>query len=106
MENEFKKMNDEELGEVAGGKNALSGSDHSRKATVRGLQTGFLALRKAPVYDDSNIIGHLYNGYKVRLGDKATTTSHDFNHNGATPYVWVYSYDLDKSGWVNASFIG
>ena len=54
------------------------------------VDTGYLALRTAPAYDDSNIIGQLNNGDVVTVEEK---TSGDF--------WWVYSPKLDKSGYVN-----
>ena len=52
----------------------------------------FLALRTAASYDDDNIIGRMYNGDKVRvIGNKRGN------------YVWVYSFDLERSGYVNKS---
>ena len=42
----------------------------------------------------SNIIGKLYNGYHVVKSDRRSGE-----------YVWVYSPDLDCSGWVNASYL-
>lgn len=56
--------------------------------TVR-VDTGYLALRTAPAYDDSNIIGKLYTGDVVTVERKEGD------------YWWVYSPELDKSGYVN-----
>ena len=61
--------------------------------TVKGTKH-FLALRSQPKYSDSNIIGKLYNGYHVVKSDRRSGE-----------YVWVYSPDLDCSGWVNASYL-
>ena len=54
------------------------------------VDTGYLALRTAPAYDDSNIIGELRNGDVVTVEDKKSGD-----------YWWVYSPKLDKSGYVN-----
>ncbi|MBP3876270.1 MAG: hypothetical protein J6E41_11305 [Lachnospiraceae bacterium] len=106
MDNEIKKMNDEELNEIAGGKNALADSKHPEHhsapagtRTVTGLQSGWLALRNAPAYNANNEVGHLYNG------DVVTVTG-GTSYEGNTPYVWVYSDKLKMSGWVNATFLG
>ena len=61
--------------------------------TVSGTKN-YLALRSQPKYSDSNIIGKLYNGYEVVRSDRRSGE-----------YVWVYSPDLDCSGWVNASYL-
>ena len=55
---------------------------------------GYLALRTAPAYDDSNEIGELYNGDVVEL-----TGSYSGN------YAYVYSYKYDAYGYVNANYI-
>ena len=61
--------------------------------TVSGTKN-FLALRRQPKYSDSNIIGKLYNGDQVVKTDRKSGE-----------YVWVYSPDLDCSGWVNGSYL-
>ena len=54
----------------------------------------FLALRTAAAYNDKNIIGKMYNGDEVRvIGNKKGN------------YVWVYSFDLERSGYVNKNNI-
>ena len=61
--------------------------------TVRKVKH-FLALRTAAAYDDDNIIGKMYNGDEVRvIGNKKGN------------YVWVYSFDLERSGYVNKNNI-
>ena len=67
--------------------------DDNEYRTVKGTKH-FLALRTQPSYSDSNIIGKLYNGEKVVKTDRRSGE-----------YVWVYSPDLDCSGWVNASYL-
>ena len=64
-----------------------------RYATVQGTKH-FLALRTDPSYDDSNIIGTLYNGDTVEVLDQ---------YSGE--YVWVYSDSLGCCGWVNANYL-
>ena len=101
MTNEFEKnnmaaMNEQELEEVTGGKNALSS---------QGLSSGYLALRSAPCYDSRNEIGKLYNGDKVILKSDTIYVKDDFNKNDSTPYVYVHACDLNMDGWVNKSFL-
>ena len=67
--------------------------DDNEYWTVSGTKN-FLALRRKPKYADSNIIGKLHNG------DEVVKTDHRSGE-----YVWVYSPDLDCSGWVNASYL-
>ena len=62
-------------------------------ATVDGAKDS-LALRTDPSYDDSNIIGALYNGDTVEVLDQ---------YSGE--YVWVYSDSLGCCGWVNANYL-
>ncbi|MDO5133649.1 MAG: SH3 domain-containing protein [Eubacteriales bacterium] len=103
---EIKKMDAADLEEVSGGRHygavsdndSISKKDHHRGGstrTVAGLQTGYLAIRTQPAYDDSNIIGRLYNGDKVEI-----TGGHSGNG-----YVWIYAPSCGKSGWVNQNFI-
>ena len=64
-------------------------SNSGKIKTVRKVKH-FLALRTAAAYDDDNIIGKMYNGDEVRV-----------NGNKKGSYVWVYSFDLERSGYVN-----
>lgn len=105
MANEFEKMNDGELEQVAGGKAKLEPVGNGTKTKVTGLKSGYLALRKEPGYDASNEIGQLYNGDEVDIIGGVVYVDKDFNKNGSTPYINVYSKRLKKSGWVNATFI-
>lgn len=98
MDNQFYELSDEELEKVVGGNDGL------RRRRVSYLQTGYLAIRTRPVYDDSNILGTLYNGDWVYSTER---------YSGV--YVWVYAetrYDptYDKSafsgyGWVNSTLL-
>ena len=58
------------------------------------VESGFLALRTTPEYDDSNIMGELYTGDVVQLigGTEGS-------------YVRVYSSKIGTHGWVNAGFL-
>ena len=58
------------------------------------VDDGYLALRVEPTYDASNEIGKLYTGSRVKIVGEEQGD-----------YVWVYSEDLDKEGWVNAGYI-
>ncbi|MBR3235646.1 MAG: SH3 domain-containing protein [Atopobiaceae bacterium] len=68
---------------------APSGEEY--KVTVA---KGYLALRTAPAYDESNEIGELYTGDTVTVQDKS---------NGQ--YWWVYSPKYGKSGYVNKDYL-
>ncbi|MBQ6323163.1 MAG: SH3 domain-containing protein [Lachnospiraceae bacterium] len=58
------------------------------------VESGFLALRTTPEYDNSNIMGELYTGDTVQLigGTQGS-------------YVRVYSPKIGTHGWVNAGFL-
>ena len=58
------------------------------------VQSGFLALRGDFTYDDSNILGKLYNGDVVEIQGGCEGS-----------YVFVYSPKLGTIGWVNAGFL-
>ena len=57
------------------------------------VDTGYLALRSAPAYDDSNVIGKLYTGDVVEVEEKRGQ------------YWWVYSPKYDKEGYVNNDYL-
>ena len=58
------------------------------------VETGFLALRTTPEYDDANIMGQLYTGDTVQLIGGTDGS-----------YVRVYSPKIGTHGWVNAGFL-
>ena len=95
---EFKKLEDQELEQAAGGAGYYS--DGWR--IVTGLQSGYLALRTAPGYDYSNELrGHeLYNGDSVKIEGPTTVAS------DGRPYTYVYSPKTDRWGYVNANYLG
>ncbi len=99
MAEELKKITEEELKEVAGGVNGKVGLDEGPWMEVANLKTGWLALRSDPSYNYNNEIGKLYNGDDVQIIGNGSG-----NENGAS-YVWVWSPKLNKSGWVNDSFL-
>ena len=57
--------------------------------------------RTAPVYDYSNEIGQLYNGDAVQIIGNSSGMSIDGRY-----YIWVWAPRINKSGWVNANYIG
>ena len=72
-------------------RNYLAGA--TKTMTVK-VQTGYLALRNAKGYYESNEIGCLYTGDTVNVMDQSDGT-----------YWWVYSPKLNKSGYVNKNYL-
>ena len=97
---EIEKMNDQEMNTVAGGN--YGGPNTGNWVTVRGLQTGYLALRSQPNYDYNNEIrgSESGNGQVLQITGGYTT-----GPDGRT-YVWVYNPRSGMSGWTNAAFLG
>ena len=98
---DMNKINEQELENIAGG----AGRDNGWR-TVRGIQSGYLAIRTAPAANYENEINHvgLYNGDKVQItGSYVQGTGFG---GGATTYVWVFAPKFGISGYVNAAFIG
>ena len=98
---EIKKIDEQELENVAGG----YGYDNGWR-TVRGLQSGYLAIRTQPSAKYENEINHigLQNGDKVQItGSYVQGTGFG---GGAATYVWVFAPKFGISGYVNAAFIG
>jgi hypothetical protein len=58
------------------------------------VSKGYLALRSAKAYDSRNEIGELYTGDTVEVSDYSDST-----------YWYVYSYKLDKYGYVNKEYL-
>ena len=58
------------------------------------VASGYLALRSAKAFDDSNEIGKLYTGDSVEVTDSSGST-----------YWYVYSSELNKSGYVNRKYL-
>ena len=111
MANEFEKMNDEELEQAAGGRGGITGITEggSTHKKVKGLQTGYLALRNAPGYDYRNEIGQLQNGDLVDITGPTVAVKNDFQGK-TTNYTWVTvkkskTCSSGKSGYVNASYL-
>ena len=105
MNNDYRKMNNEELTQTVGGREGKVGIEEGPKRTVHGLESGWLALRSEPRYDYRNEIGQLYNDDEVQIIGNDAITEHDFDKAEYTDYTWVYSKRLNKSGWVNSRFI-
>ena len=97
---EGKILNDAQLAEVTGG----SGAAYEWKI-VCGLQSGYLAIRTAPVADYNNEINHtgLVNGDRVQVTG-GTVTGTTFG-GGKANYTWVFAPKYGVSGYVNAAFI-
>ena len=58
------------------------------------VNTGYLAIRTAKAYDDSNIIGQMYTGDKVYVIDTSTGT-----------YWYCYSPNNGVYGYVNSNYL-
>ena len=72
-------------------RNYLLGSSNTWTVTV---DSGYLALRTAKVYDSANEIGELYTGDVVQLIDTSDST-----------YWYVYSPKHDRNGYVNREYL-
>ena len=96
---DIRKINDQELENVAGG---MSGAN---MRTVANLQGGYLAIRTAPAYRYENEIQSckLYNGDVVQvIGGYVQGTG--INNSPAT-YAYVYAPKGNVSGYVNAAYL-
>ena len=90
---DIKKMENQELEQVAGG-NDGSLQPTWKWVTVSGTKN-YLALRPAPASDEKNEIGMLHNGDLIQIRPDVVS--------GA--YVWAYASNINKEGWVNASYV-
>lgn len=102
MAEESKNLNIEELEDVAGGRHGKVGLGEGQWLTVRGLKTGYLAVRSAPAYDYNNEIGALYNGDAVQVMGNSAYTGNSYD----PLYTWIWTPRLNISGWVNSRYIG
>ena len=68
--------------------------DYSRNVYTVNVAKGYLALRTAKAYDDSNEIGELYTGDTVTVLDTSDAT-----------YWSVYSPKYDRIGYVNKNYL-
>ena len=78
-------------------RNYLVGAGSSTPSAVTktvSVSKGYLALRTAKAYDDSNEIGQLYSGDTVQVQDSSDAT-----------YWYVYAPKLGKSGYVNKNYL-
>lgn len=74
-------------------KDYLEKVSYGESRTVQ-VDSGYLALRNAKAYDESNEIGELYTGDTVQLIDTSDST-----------YWYVYSAKLGKNGFVNKDYL-
>ena len=86
----------ETAGYISGGLLTSSGSTSTKTYTVHGVDC-YLALRTARCYDDSNIIGKLYEGETVQVSSD--------QYNSGNTYWWVTAPSLGKSGYVNSEYL-
>ena len=91
------KVTEQELANVAGGNDGRFYDNSWRQ--VANLEAGFLAVRSAPYYDDSNIIGELYNKDNVQL------VGSTINGSDGRKYVLIYSPKLGIKGYVNVNYL-
>ena len=93
---DIKKMNGQELENVAGGVAGFNYGNGWR--TVKNLQGGYLALRTAPSFNYENEVIHTgpKNGMLVQITGNGVPAT----------YVWVYSPDFGVSGYANAYYLG
>ena len=97
---DFEKLDDKDVEQATGG----DGSARWNTRTVSGLESGYLAVRTEPSYDDNELPGiELHNGDIVRICSN-TTKGTDVNGNPCI-YVYVYVENSGVSGYVNASFL-
>ena len=93
---EKKELTEEELAGITGGADGWQGLFEGPWKKVCNLTSGYLALRTAPLDDESNEIGVLYNGCEVQI----------IGNESDNGYIWVYSPTLNMSGWIKSFFIG
>ena len=75
-------------------KNYLVGGASASTSYTVSVSSGYLALRSAKAYDDSNEIGRLNSGDTVQVQDTSDST-----------YWYVYAPRLNKSGYVNKDYL-
>ena len=77
-------------------KNYLVGGGGSASYPTKtvSVSKGYLALRTAKAYDESNEIGELYTGDVVQVIDSSDSG-----------YWYVYSPKLNKNGYVNKNYL-
>ena len=87
----MEKMNDQELGAIAGGTGAPV--DPGWKWVKASVNTGYLALRSFPTYDPGNEVVKIVNGTAFQI--KPDKTNGDY----------VYAYFNGNYGWVNSKYV-
>ena len=88
------KINESNLENVAGGNGYPQGELHLAQPHV---QSGYLALRNAPAWDDRNEIAQIYPGTRFYVDVKRVASGSGYN------YFWADYNGL--WGWVNASYV-
>lgn len=94
---DFTKVNEQELKNVTGGNDRRFYDDSWRQVAY--IEAGYLAIRSAAYYDDTNILGELYNGDDVQLIG-STIAGGD-----GRSYILVYSPRLGIQGYVNTNYL-
>lgn len=87
---ELNRLNPEELEKAAGG--IVLSETVFWETVMANVETGYLALRRVPAYDDNNIIARIECGQTFLINPKKT--------NGE--YVWACVND--QEGWVNRKY--
>lgn len=87
----MKKLDDMELGKVTGGN---AGADpYSWVQVMANVQTGYLALRSFPAYNDANIIAKINNGTNFQV---------TYDQQDGDYIMGRYNGNI---GWVNRNYI-
>lgn len=88
------KVDMNNLENVTGGNGYPQGELHVAQPKV---EKGYLAVRTAPVWDDSNIIAQIYPGNRFYVDVTRVASGSGYN------YYWA-NYN-GTWGWVNTSFL-
>lgn len=105
MSNDFKKVNEKDLAQAAGGKGELASHGGGPVWKVKGLSGGTLPLKSDPSSDGSEI-AMLKTGDVVQAAGGKIRTGDAVNGQKPTTYTYVYVPSLKQSGWVDSDFIG
>ena len=99
-------LNNEELEQVSGGtKVTESWMLQQGKTYATHVDTGYLALRRNPVYDDGNIIGRLWNTSYVRVDGAVSGSYVSVVVVECAPDQWGGPGCKYANGWVNWTFL-
>ena len=91
----MEKLDKNEMDQVTGGLQGKQADFDGPVMTVEGISYGWLALRSSPDYNPGNEIGQLNNGDEVQI----------VGNDSGNGYSWVYSKRINKTGWVNSSYL-